>query len=162
MPQDTLLWTGRLDYNLNERSTLNVRYAFQDANQFATVTQPYSAELDQPFNVRNQNITLNLTRFLSGNFFTESRVVFSRLFQQSPAAPATEFPSFTITGDTISGSSGSLSLPSARNAFGGSQRHLSALPRRQLDSWNSQSEIRLAVPALAGQSCADRGFFYPQ
>ena len=121
VPQDTQLWTGRLDYTLNERSTLNVRYAFQDANQFATVTQPYSAELDQPFNVQNQNITLNLTHFLSGNFFTESRAVFSRLFQQSPAAPATEFPSFTITGDTISGSTGSLSLPSARNAFGGSQ-----------------------------------------
>src|SRR6185503_796786 len=60
VPQDTQLWTGRLDYTLNERSTLNVRYAFQDANQFATVTQPYSAELDQPFNVQNQNITLNL------------------------------------------------------------------------------------------------------
>jgi Carboxypeptidase regulatory-like domain len=121
VPQDTLLWTGRLDYTLNERSTLNVRYAFQDVNQFATVTQPYSAELDQPFNIRNQNITLNLTRFLSGNFFTESRAVFSRLSQQSPAAPETEFPSFTITGDTISGSTGSLSLPSAKNAFGGSQ-----------------------------------------
>jgi len=121
VPQDTQLWTGRLDYTLNERSTLNVRYAFQNANQFATVTQPYSAELDRPFSVRNQNITLNLTHFLSGNFFTESRVVFSRLFQESPAAPTTEFPSFTITGDTISGSTGSLSLPSARNAFGGSQ-----------------------------------------
>jgi hypothetical protein len=115
------LWTGRLDYTLNERSTLNVRYAFQDADQFATVTQPYSAELDQPFRIRNQNITLNLTHFFSGNFFTESRALFSRLFQESPAAPATEFPSFTITGDTISGSTGSLSLPSARNAFGGAQ-----------------------------------------
>jgi hypothetical protein len=111
----------RLDYTLNERSTLNLRYAFQHANQYATVTQPYSAELDQPFGIRNQNITLNLTRFLSGSFFTESRAAFSRLFQESPAAPATEFPSFTITGDTISGSTGSLSLPSARNAFGGSQ-----------------------------------------
>jgi Carboxypeptidase regulatory-like domain len=121
VPQDTLLWTGRLDYSLNERSTLNVRYAFQDANQFATVTQPYSGELDQPFNILNQNFTLNLTRFLSGSFFTESRVVFSRLVQQSPAAPAMEFPSFTITGDTISGSTGSLSLPSAKNGFGGSQ-----------------------------------------
>jgi len=121
VPQDTLLWTGRLDYSLNERSKLNVRYAFQDANQFATVTQPYSAELDQPFNIRNQNITLNLTRFLSGSFFTESRAVFSRLFQQSPAAPASKLPSFTITGDTISGSTGALSLPSAKNAFGGSQ-----------------------------------------
>jgi hypothetical protein len=121
LPQDTLLWTGRLDYTLNERSTINARYAFQDSNQFATVTQPYSAELDQAFNIRNQNITLNLTRFLSGNFFTESRAVFSRLFQQSPAAPAAEFPSFTISGDSISGSTGSLSLPSAKNPFGGSQ-----------------------------------------
>jgi carboxypeptidase family protein len=121
LPQDTLLWTGRLDYNLNERSTLNLRYAFQNANQFATVSQPYSPELDQPFNIRNQNITLNLTHFVSGNFFTESRLVFGRLFQESPAAPITEFPSFTITGDTISGSTGSLSLPSAKNAFGGAQ-----------------------------------------
>src|SRR5262245_37466626 len=121
LPQDTLLWTGRLDYNLNERSTLNLRYAFQNANQFATVSQPYSPELDEPFNIRNQNITLNLTHFVSGNFFAESRLVFGRLFQESPAAPLTEFPSFTITGDTISGSTGSLSLPSAKNAFGGAQ-----------------------------------------
>lgn len=121
IPQNTLLWTDRLDFLLNERSTLNVRYAFQDANQFATIAQPYSPELDQPSTVRNQNITLNLARFFSGSFFTESRAVFSRLFQQSPRTPATEFPSFTITGDTISGSAGSLSLPSARNAFGGAQ-----------------------------------------
>jgi hypothetical protein len=118
VPQDTQLWTGRLDYTLNERSTLNVRYAFQDANQFATVTQPYSAELDQPFNVQNQNITLNLTHFLSGNFFTESRAVFSRLFQQSPAAPATEFPSFTITGDTDS-VAGNDPVLAARGAWAG-------------------------------------------
>jgi hypothetical protein len=121
VPQNTSLWTGRLDYTLNERSTLNLRYAFQDANQYATVTQPYSAELDQPFGIRNQNITLNLTRYLSGSFYTESRAVFSRLLQESPAAPIEEFPSFTITGDTISGSTGSISLPTARNAFGGSQ-----------------------------------------
>ncbi len=121
VPQDTILGTGRMDYTLNERSRLNVRYAYQDAGQFATVTQPYSAELDQPFFVRNQNITLNLTRFWSGNFYAESRGVFNRLFQESPAAPSAEFLSFTITGDTISGSTRSLSLPSAKNAFGGSQ-----------------------------------------
>lgn len=121
VPQNTILWTGRLDYTLNERSTLNLRYAYQDADQFATVSQPYSPELDQASFVRNQNITLNVARFWSGNFYTESRAVFVRLFQESPAAPAATFPSFTITGDTISGSTRTLSLPSGRNAFGGSQ-----------------------------------------
>jgi len=121
VPQNTILWTGRLDYTPDERSTLNLRYAYQDADQFATVGQPYAAELDQASFVRNQNITLNLTRFWSGNFYTESRGVFSRLFQQSPATPSASFPSFTITGDTISGSTRTLALPSGRNAFGGSQ-----------------------------------------
>jgi hypothetical protein len=121
VPQNTVLWTGRLDYTMSDRSSLNVRYAYQDSDQFATVSQPYSSTLDQPFFVRNQNITLNLTRFWSGNFYSESRGVFNRVFQQSPSAPLDNFPSFTITGDTISGSTRSLSLPSGRNAFGGSQ-----------------------------------------
>lgn len=120
-PQNTILWTGRIDYTLNERSSLNLRYAYQDSDQFATVSQPYSPELDQPFFIRNQNITLNLTRFWSGNFYSESRGVFNRVLQESPSAPLESFPSFAITGDTISGSTRSLSLPAGKNAFGGSQ-----------------------------------------
>lgn len=121
VPQNTMLWTGRIDYQLSERTSLNLRYAYQDSDQFATVSQPYSPELDQPFFVRNQNITLNVTRFWSGNFYSESRGVFNRVFQQSPSVPLGSFPSFAITGDTISGSTRSLSLPSGKNAFGGAQ-----------------------------------------
>jgi hypothetical protein len=120
-PQNTYLWTTRIDTVLNQRSTLNARYAFQDMSQFPTVSQPYSPDLDQSAYTRNQNVTLNLSRFWYGNFYTESRVVYNRLLQESPAAPLEGFPAFTITGDGISGAARSLSLPSGRNAFGGPQ-----------------------------------------
>ena len=120
-PQNTYLWTTRLDYSINERSALNLRYAFQDANQFATVSQPYSPDLDQSSFIRNQNVTLNLTRLWYGTFYTESRLVYNRLLQESPPAPSAGFPSFAIIGDAISGTARSLSLPSGRNAFGGAQ-----------------------------------------
>ena len=139
------VWTTRL----NERSTLNVRYAFQDANQFATVTQPYSAELDQPFNIRNQNITLNLTRFLSGNFFTESRAVFSRLFQESPAAPVGRVPIIHDYGRYHQRFHRLALAALGEKRLWRVAEYLSAIPGRQLDSRNSQPEIWMAVPALA-------------
>ena len=122
-PQDTNLWTARIDYNINDRTTLNARYAFQNSDFFPTVSQPYSVSLDQSSLVRNQNVTLNLTRFWSGNFFTESRLVFYRLDYESTSAPSTGYPSYTITGDAISGSAGALSLPSGKNPFGGPQNN---------------------------------------
>ncbi|MEW5976082.1 MAG: TonB-dependent receptor [Acidobacteriota bacterium] len=122
-PQTTYLWTNRVDYLVNERTTLNVRYAFQDADQFATVSQPYSEHLDQPSRVRNQSVTLNLTHFWHGNLFTESRVVFNRLVFEAPSVPALGFPSFAITGDAISGSTRALSLPNGASAFGGPQNN---------------------------------------
>src|SRR5262249_7933045 len=86
-PQDTYLLTIRSDYNLSERLAVNVRYAFQNVNQFALVSQPYSLILDQSQLVRNQNLTLNLTRFWHGNFFTESRLVYDRWSNQGPTSP---------------------------------------------------------------------------
>jgi hypothetical protein len=120
-PQDTYLFTMRSDYNLSERLAVNVRYAFQNVNQFALVSQPYSPILDQSQLVRNQNLTLNLTRFWHGNFFTESRLVYDRWSNQGPTSPELGFPSFTIAGDAIGGTTRSLSLPSGKNAYGGPQ-----------------------------------------
>lgn len=120
-PQDTYLGTMRIDYNISERLTVNARYAVQDMDQFPTVNQPYSADLDQSVFVRNQNLTLNLTRFWHGNFFTESRLVYDRWLQESPSAPEVGFPSFAITGDVINGATRSLTLPSGKNAYGGPQ-----------------------------------------
>ncbi len=100
---------------------LNARYAFQDHGRLPTVSQPYSSLLDQSFRLRNQTMTVNLTRFWSGSFLTESRMVFNRLFQHRPGQPPGSFPSFVITGDEISGAAGSLVLPSSRNGDGGAQ-----------------------------------------
>jgi len=120
-PQDTYLATVRFDYNLSERLRINARYAFQDMNQFAVVSQPYSPDLDQSLLVCNQSFSLNLTRFWPGNLFTESRLVYGRWLRVSAAAPQIAFPSFAITGDAISGATGSLSLPSGKNGSGGPQ-----------------------------------------
>jgi hypothetical protein len=120
-PQDTYLLTNKLDYSASAKLTLNARYAFQQVNQFATINQPYSPVLDQPFFTRNQNVTLNLTRFWHGNFYTESRIVYNRLTLTSPEIPQETFPSFAISGDTVSGATRSLSIPSGRNALGGPQ-----------------------------------------
>jgi hypothetical protein len=120
-PQDTYLGTMRLDYNVSERLRINARYALQNMNQFAVVSQPYSPDLDQSIFARNQNFSLNLTRFWPGNFFTESRLVYSRWLRERPTAPQIQFPSFAITGDAISGATRSLSLPSGKNGDGGPQ-----------------------------------------
>jgi hypothetical protein len=120
-PQNTYLVSGRIDYILSERTSFFGRYAFQTVNQFATVNQPYSPELDQSSLVRNQNVTLNLSRFWHGNLYSESRLVYNRLLHSSPQVPIAGFPSFSFTGDTFSGASRSISLPSGGNAFGGPQ-----------------------------------------
>ncbi len=120
-PQDTYLWTARIDSSIGPRMVLNTRYAFQDHSRLPTVSQPYSPLLDQSFRLRNQTMTVNLTRFWSGSFLTESRMVFSRLFQDRPGRPSGSFPSFAITGDEIIGAVGSLVLPSGRNGDGGGQ-----------------------------------------
>ena len=120
-PQDTYLWTARVDTSIGRRTVLNTRYAFQDHARLATVDQPYSPLLDRSFHLRNQTMTVNLTRFWSGNFLTESRLVFNRLFQRRATQPPGGFPSFVITGDEISGAVGSLVLPSGRNGDGGAQ-----------------------------------------
>ena len=77
--------------------------------------------LDRSFHLRNQTMTVNLTRFWSGNFLTESRLVFNRLFRRRAIQLPGGFPSFVITGDEISGAVGSLALPSGRNGDGGAQ-----------------------------------------
>ena len=120
-PQDTYLWTARVDTSIGPRTVLNTRYAFQDHARLATVDQPYSSLLDRSYHLRNQTMTVNLTRFWSGNFLTESRLVFNRLFQQRAMRLSGGFPSFVITGDEISGAVGSLALPSGRNGDGGAQ-----------------------------------------
>ena len=78
-PQNTVLATGRLDWVINSKLQAFARYAFEDKDVFATVTQPYSSQLDQPTTARNHNIALNLIGIWSPGVATESRFVYNRV-----------------------------------------------------------------------------------
>ena len=78
-PQNTVLATSRLDWVINSKLQAFARYAFEDKDVFATVTQPYSNQLDQPDTARNQNIALNLIGIWSPRLATESRIVYNRV-----------------------------------------------------------------------------------
>jgi hypothetical protein len=114
-PQNTYLATGRIDYNMNSKTQLFGRYAFQTQDFFASVFQPYSATLDQPSTQRNQNVLLNLTRDWSSRMVTESRLVYNRVLFAQPHTPDPTVPSFFIQGDGIA------TLPAGGTAFGGPQ-----------------------------------------
>jgi hypothetical protein len=114
-PQNTVLATGRVDFNLSEKTQLFARYAFEDDDQFASVRQAYTPDLDQPFLVRNNNILLNLTRTWSSQFVTESRVVYNRIKYENPLVPKPSgFPGFVILTESVN-------LPSGASSFGGPQ-----------------------------------------
>ncbi len=109
-PQNTWLFTTRIDHRFSENTSLLGRYAFQDSDLFAgTVSlSPY-----QGFNTgqvnRNQNLNLTLTHTFSPRFFSESRVIFNRIFGLQPLgdAPATspcwqyDLFNLTPTGDIV-------------------------------------------------------------
>jgi len=102
-PQNTILATGRLDWVINSKMQAFVRYAFEDKDEFAAVSQPYSSELDVPISGRNQNISLNLIRTWSPHVAAESRIVYSRVVGDpdrfggdAPGAPQPPFPNFFI------------------------------------------------------------------
>jgi hypothetical protein len=115
LPQNTYLATGRIDYNLDIRTQLFGRYAFENRKFFAAVSQPYSAALDQPSNLRNQNMLLNLIRTWSSNLVSESRVVYNRTLSVEPLVPGPNgFPLFFIASE-------GLVLPSGSNSAGGPQ-----------------------------------------
>jgi carboxypeptidase family protein len=91
-PQNSFLFTGRIDHRFSNDTSLQGRYAFSDTNQFdGTVSlSPY-----QGFNTgldgRNQNVSLTLTHTFSPRLFSESRIAFNRFFnlQSLGDAPST-------------------------------------------------------------------------
>jgi hypothetical protein len=130
VPQDTYLATGRVDYNMSEKTQIFGRYAFEDSNQFATVRNAYTADLDQPFLARNNNILLNMTRTWSSNFVTESRVVYNRIRYGNPLVPGPNgFPNFFISTENVN-------LPRGASSFGGPQNLYQFF---QTANWNKGS-----------------------
>ncbi|HEY8462364.1 MAG TPA: TonB-dependent receptor, partial [Blastocatellia bacterium] len=91
-PQNTFLFTGRIDHRFSDDTGLQGRYAFSDSNQFdGTVSlSPYQG-FNTGLDSRNQSVSLTLTHAFSSRLFSESRVAYNRFFTMQPlgAQPAT-------------------------------------------------------------------------
>jgi Carboxypeptidase regulatory-like domain/TonB dependent receptor-like, beta-barrel len=97
-PQNRYLGTFRFDYNLSAKMQLFARYAIDDMDQFATVTQPYSSELDRQITHGHHNALINLTNVLSPHVALESRLMYARVRGPNyPDAPrSADFPGIFI------------------------------------------------------------------
>ena len=102
LPQNTVLWTGRVDHTFSERTSLFGRYAYERVESLpgSNSISPY-----QGFNTasknRNQNFTLQLVHSWSPKLVTESRFVYNRLLNDQPLGAAPITPTFFIS-DVIS------------------------------------------------------------
>jgi hypothetical protein len=100
-PQNTILATGRIDWLVTPKMQALVRYAVEDQDVFAIVTQPYSSSLDYGQGGRNQNISFNLIGTWSPRWTTESRIVYSRVVGTverfgGNSSNVVQFPAFSI------------------------------------------------------------------
>jgi hypothetical protein len=110
VPQNTFLWTGRVDHTFSERMSIFGRYAYErEEDQVGTQSfSPYDGFNTTNKN-RNQNLTLQLTRTWTPKFVTESRFVYNRLLNLQPLGEAPVIPTFLISevisqradGDTV-------------------------------------------------------------
>jgi hypothetical protein len=101
-PQNTALWTLRLDHNFSNRTSLFGRYAYdrEEALTGSNSFSPYQG-FDTNSKNRNQNLTLQLTHTWSPSVVTESRFVYNRLLNEQPLGSAPVTPTFLIS-DVIS------------------------------------------------------------
>ena len=102
LPQNTFLWTGRIDHTFNERTQMFGRYAYEriEAQEGTNSFSPYDGFTTGQKN-RNQNLTLQLTRTWSPRIVSESRFIYNRLLNNQPLGAAPITPTFTIS-DVIS------------------------------------------------------------
>jgi len=112
LPQNTVLWTGRVDHTFSERTALFGRYAYERVESLlgSNSISPY-----QGFNTasknRNQNFTLQLTHTWSPKVVTESRFVYNRLLNEQPLGSAPVMPTFLISDVISKQTDGDMVLP---------------------------------------------------
>jgi TonB dependent receptor len=113
-PQNTILSTGRLDWMPGSKTQAFLRYAIENKDEFAVVSQPYSRELDQAVYGHNQNVAVNVIHIWSSRLASESRIAYERVTGDpdrfggdSYSVPKPPLPSFTILNEAVSLPSGS-------------------------------------------------------
>lgn len=109
-PQNTLLASGRFDFNIDSRTQVFGRYSYSKTDFFAPLSQPYSTDFDAAEKDRAHQILLSLTRTWGTNLVTETRLAYNRLQLKQPAT--VNFPVF---------SGGVVDLPSGSDVRGGPQ-----------------------------------------
>jgi outer membrane receptor protein involved in Fe transport len=126
-PQNRHLGVARFDYRLNDRMQFFARYAADRLDQFGTVTQAYSATLDQPREANSHNVLGNLITTVSPSLVLESRFMFGHVRGPNyPEVPPEGFPGmFMILED--------VSLPTSIEALIHPQRYYQFF---QSATWN--------------------------
>jgi hypothetical protein len=118
-PQNRYLGTFRVDYNFSDRTQLFGRYSFDKMDQFATVTQPFSPELDRSNNHGHHNMLLNLTKVITQNLVSETRLMYARVrgFNFSEAPESGDFPILFTFEDGVTLPSGTEGLFYPQNVY---------------------------------------------
>ena len=138
-PQNTFLWTGRVDHHFGDRASLFGRYAYdREGGQLGSLSlSPYQGFDTLNMN-RNQNFTLQLTHNWSPSLVSESRFVYNRLLNEQPLGSAPVTPTFLVSsiiskqtdGDTVlPGYFGTANLLGNAIPFGGPQNLYQGTPR---------------------------------
>jgi hypothetical protein len=117
-PQNSVLASGRLDYNINEKMQLFGRYSLEYSDIFGRVNQPYSEDLYQDQKFRSQNVQLNLTRIWSNNLVTESRAIYGRAREEQEATAKIGDPTKGyLPNFGLFGNASGVSIPFGSNQF---------------------------------------------
>ena len=130
-PQNTYDIVGRVDYNLNNKTTFYSRYAiYNELDQSGVVnTSPY-AGYDTPQDLRDQNMLLSLTHTFSPTLTEQTKFVYNRLktvqpLGAQPVSPTlymnTSGPLASIGGQDINLPGYSATTPGSAIPFGGPQ-----------------------------------------
>jgi hypothetical protein len=112
LPQNTFLWTGRVDHAFSDRTSLFGRYAYERTDGLVGTNSfsPYDG-FSTGINTRNQNFTLQLTRTWSPRVVMESRFIYNRLRGDQPLGTAPVSPTFSITDVIAARTDGDIVLP---------------------------------------------------
>ncbi len=93
-PQNTYTLVGRMDWNINEKTQLYGRYALERSALFnGSVSDSPYVGFDTGQNTTNNSFVLSLTRTISSQLVSQSKIVFNRLntFQPQGAPVPTLF-----------------------------------------------------------------------
>lgn len=101
IPENTYSMVQRVDYNFSSNTTLYVRYAYSNENDFSgsNNNSPYTG-YDTGALQKNHNALISLTHVFSPTIVSDSKVIYNRFFNFQPLGTAPVGPTMYFTGTT--------------------------------------------------------------